>query len=358
MIYVLLVILIIVILVAAANIRVVPQANAYVIEYLGKFKCVWEAGLHIKAPFVERIVKKVSLKEQVLDFEPQPVITKDNVTMQIDSVVFARVFDPRLYTYGVESPIAGLQNLSATTLRNIIGDMELDQTLTSRDTINARMQSILDEATDPWGIKVTRVEIKNINPPKEIEEVMTKQMRAERERRQTVLEATAHQEAVVSRAEGDKKAKILSAEAERDAQIALAEGRAKSIALVYEAEAEGIKKLNEAHISTNVLKLKGLEALKDVSDGRATKIYMPSDLAGIISSLGVAGEAMGISDAMPYDRSAKPVPPSPEDPCIKPETSAGGREAAETTARIHAETASDEYRDDDEDAVKPELWKP
>ena len=239
MIYVLLVILIIVILVAAANIRVVPQANAYVIEYLGKFKCVWEAGLHIKAPFVERIVKKVSLKEQVLDFEPQPVITKDNVTMQIDSVVFARVFDPRLYTYGVESPIAGLQNLSATTLRNIIGDMELDQTLTSRDTINARMQSILDEATDPWGIKVTRVEIKNINPPKEIEEVMTKQMRAERERRQTVLEATAHQEAVVSRAEGDKKAKILSAEAERDAQIALAEGRAKSIALVYEAEAEG-----------------------------------------------------------------------------------------------------------------------
>jgi regulator of protease activity HflC (stomatin/prohibitin superfamily) len=336
-----------------ANIVIVPQAHAYVVERLGKYKCTWEAGLHLKVPIIEHIVCKISLKEQVLDFAPQPVITKDNVTMQIDSVVFARVFDPKLYTYGVENPIAGLQNLSATTLRNIIGDMELDQTLTSRDTINGRMQSILDEATDPWGLKVTRVEIKNINPPKEIEEVMTKQMRAERERRQTVLEAQAHQEAVVSRAEGDKKAKILSAEAERDAQVALAEGRAKSITLVYEAEAEGIKKLNGAQISENVLKLKGLEALKDVSDGRATKIFMPSDITNAVASLGVAGEALGIGDATPIDKSPKPVPPLPKDPCVTSETGKGGREAAAATARINASVSRDEYRSDDEDAVKP-----
>lgn len=336
-----------------ANVRIVPQGQAYVIESFGRFKAVWEAGLHLKIPFFERIVRKVSLKEQVLDFPPQPVITKDNVTMKIDSVVFARVYDPRLYTYGVESPISGLQNLSATTLRNIIGEMELDQTLTSRDEINGKLQAILDEATDPWGIKVTRVEIKNITPPKEIEEVMTKQMRAERERRQTVLEAQAHQEAVVSRAEGDKKAKILSAEAERDAQIALAEGRAKSIELVYEAEAEGLRKLKEANISEQVLKLKGLEALKDVSDGRATKIYMPSDLASIISTLGVAGEALGVGDATPVSRSAKPVPPMPVDPCISEETGRGGREAAAASAAINASVMGDEYRADDEDAVNP-----
>lgn len=347
------VILVIVIWIVLANIRIVPQANAYVIEHLGKYKATWGAGLHLKTPFIERISAKVSLKEQVLDFPPQPVITKDNVTMQIDSVVFCYVFDPRLFTYGVENPVAGLQNLSATTLRNIIGEMELDQTLTSRDEINGKLQAILDEATDPWGIKVTRVEIKNITPPKEIEEVMTKQMRAERERRQTVLEAQAHQEAVVSRAEGDKKAKILSAEAERDAQIALAEGRAKSIELVYEAEAEGLRKLKEANISEQVLKLKGLEALKDVSDGRATKIYMPSDLASIISTLGVAGEALGVGDATPVSRSAKPVPPMPVDPCISEETGRGGREAAAASAAINASVMGDEYRADDEDAVNP-----
>ena len=229
------------------------------------------------------------MKEQVLDFPPQPVITKDNVTMRIDSVVFAKVFDPKLYTYGVEDPIFGLQNLSATTLRNIIGDMELDQTLTSRDEINGRLQTILDEATDAWGLKVTRVELKNITPPKEIEDVMTTQMRAERERRQTVLEAQAHQESVVSRAEGDKKAKILAAEAEKEAQIALAEGRAKSIELVYQAEAEGLKMLNEASPNGNVLKLKGIEALKEISDGQATKIYMPTDIMDSVASLGVAG---------------------------------------------------------------------
>lgn len=323
------------------NIRVVPQGQAYVLENLGKFKTVWEAGIHLKVPLIERIARKVSLKEQVLDFPPQPVITKDNVTINIDSVVFARVFDPRLYTYGVESPISGLQNLSATTLRNIIGELELDQTLTSRDQINAKMAAILDEATDPWGIKVTRVELKNIQPPEEIEEVMTKQMRAERERRQTVLEAQAHQEAVVSRAEGDKRAKILAAEAERDAQIALAEGRAKSIEMVYQAEAEGLKKLNEARVSESVLRLKGIEALKDVSDGRATKIYMPSDIASVVSTLGVAGEALGISETKD-DGPRKEKTPAPADPCIRETTSEGGKTAADTTAAIFEEMSNHE----------------
>ena len=331
------IVLVIVIWILAANFRVVPQANAYVIEHLGKYKTTWGAGLHIKAPFIERIAAKVSLKEQVLDFPPQPVITKDNVTMQIDSVVFCYVFDPRLFTYGVENPVAGLQNLSATTLRNIIGEMELDQTLTSRDQINTRLQAVLDQATDPWGIKVTRVEIKNIQPPKEIEEVMTKQMRAERERRQTVLEAQAHQEAVVSRAEGDKKAKILAAEAERDAQISLAEGRAKSISLVYQAEADGLRALKDANIDESVLRLKGIEALKTVSDGRATKIYMPSDLTNVISSLGLASEALGIGDAIPIDKTAKPVPPKPVDPCLSSESSEATLNAAATGAAIESD---------------------
>ena len=350
--FVLIILAILIIWLVASNVRVVPQAQAYVIETLGKYKTVWDAGLHLKVPFIERVAKKVSLKEQVLDFPPQPVITKDNVTMQIDSVVFCKVFDPRLYTYGVESPIAGLQNLSATTLRSIIGDMELDQTLTSRETINAKMQAVLDEATDPWGIKVTRVEIKNIQPPKEIEEVMTKQMRAERERRQTVLEAQAHQEAVVSRAEGDKKAKILAAEAERDAQISLAEGRAKSIALVYQAEADGLKAIKEANIDESVLKLKGIEALKDVSDGRATKIYLPTDLTNIVASLGVAGEALGIGDSTPIDKSKKPTPPPKVDPCLSPETSAGGHEAAATTEAINQSVTVEDRHDMDEEDLK------
>lgn len=319
-----------------ANIVIVPQGHSFVIEHLGKYKTTWQAGLHVKIPLLERIAKRISLKEQVLDFPPQPVITKDNVTMQIDSVVFMRVFDPQLYTYGVENPISGLQNLSATTLRNIIGDMELDQTLTSRETINGRMQAILDEATDQWGIKVTRVEIKNIQPPKEIEEVMTKQMRAERERRQTVLEAQAHQEAVVSRAEGDKRAKILAAEAERDAQIALAEGKAQATLLVYQAEADGLEKLKNANVSESVLRLKGLEALKTVADGRATKIYMPTDIAGAVSSLGLVGEALGIGDATAIDHSPKPKKPVEEDPCLHEESNEGAREAARTTQELWA----------------------
>ncbi len=335
---------IVVIYLIVTNIRIVPQTQTYVIERFGKFHKRWEAGIHLKIPFIDRIAAKVSLKEQVLDFPPQPVITKDNVTMQIDSVVFCKVFDPKLYVYGVEDALAGLQNLSATTLRNIIGEMELDQTLTSRDQINQRMEAVLDEATDPWGLKVTRVELKNIQPPAAIEEVMTKQMRAERERRQTVLEAQAHKEAVVSRAEGDKQAKILAAQAERDAQIALAEGKAKSIELVYEAQAKGLTQLNNVGIQEPVLKLKGIEALKDVSDGRATKIYMPSDISNIISTLGVAGEALGIGDATAVDHAPKAVKAVKADDCIDEDTGAGGIDAWLTTEAIEQDV-EDAYQE-------------
>lgn len=335
-----LVILIIIIVILCANLRIVPQAEAFVIERLGKYRATWGAGLHVKVPFIERVARRVTMKEQVLDFPPQPVITKDNVTMQIDSVVFCKVFDPQLYTYGVESPISGLQNLAATTLRNIIGEMELDQTLTGRDAINGRMQAVLDEATDPWGIKVTRVEIKNIQPPPEIEQIMTKQMRAERERRQTVLEAQAHQEAVVSRAEGDKRAKILAAEAERDAQIALAEGRARSIKMVYEAEAQGLEALKNANVSETVLRLKGIEALKDVADGRATKIFMPTDVTKTVSSLGVIGEALGIGDSTEIDKSEKPHEEAKEDYCCDDVTGNVSAEAALTGASIEQDIAN------------------
>ena len=298
-------------------VQVVPQAYAYIVEFFGSYRTTWEHGLHFKIPFVERIASRVSLKEQVCDFAPSSVITKDNVTMKIDTVVYFKIFDPRLYTYGVDRPVSALENLNATTLRNIIGGMELDQTLTSRDIINAQMQQILDVATDAWGIKVTRVELKNIIPPAEIQSAMEKQMKAEREKRQTILEASAHKESVVARAEGDKQAKILAAEAERDAQIALAEGRARSIALVYEAEANGLKALKEANADASVLKLKGLEALKNVADGRATKIYMPTDLAGVISSLGLVSEATGLGDATPIDKTPKPAPAAEEDPCCE-----------------------------------------
>ena len=323
------------------NIRVVPQAEAYVIERLGKYKATWNAGLHLKVPFIERVARRVTLKEQVLDFPPQPVITKDNVTMQVDSLVFMTVMEPMLYTYGINNPIVGVQNLAATTLRNIIGEMELDETLTGRDQINAKMQMVLDEATDAWGIKVTRVEIKNIQPPAEIEEVMSKQMRAERERRQTVLEAQAHQEAVVARAEGDKQAKILAAEAERDAQIALAEGKARSIQLVYEAEAQGLEKLKNANVSDTVLKLKGIEALKDVADGRATKIFMPSDLTGVVSTLGVVGESLGIGDATAIDKTPKPkAAPAVDDCCDDDEKGPGTRDAQSANSFINSQIIS------------------
>lgn len=273
------------------QIRIVPQQTCYIIERLGKYSETWNAGLRIKVPVIDRIVKQISLKEKVYDFPPQSVITKDNVSMDIDSVVYATIFDPVKYTYEIENPTSGLQNLTATTLRSIIGAMELDATLSSRTEINRQMREVLDEATDKWGISVTRVEVKNINPPEEIEEVMTKQMRAERERRQTVLEAQAHKEAVVSRAEGDKQAKLLAAEAERDAQIALAEGQAKAIALVYEAEANGIQKLAEAGINDEVIRLKSIEAMKDVSNGRATKIYIPNTMMDSIGHASLLGEA-------------------------------------------------------------------
>ncbi len=294
---VLLPVILFVLILLLSCIKVVPQANAYVIEFLGSYKSTWEHGLHLKIPFVERIAGKISLKEQVCDFAPSNVITKDNVSMKIDTVVYFKIFDPRLYTYGVDRP------------------MELDQTLTSRDIINSQMQQILDIATDAWGIKVTRVELKNIIPPAEIQNAMEKQMKAEREKRQTILEAEAHKESVVARAEGDKQARILAAEAERDAQIARAQGRAQSIMLVYQAEADGLKALKEAQIDDAVLKLKGIEALKDVSDGRATKIYMPTDLSGVISSLGLLSESIGIGDATPIDRSPRPMQAPAADPC-------------------------------------------
>ena len=261
------VIVVIVAILLVSNVKIVPQAKSMVIERLGQYSSTWEAGIHIKIPFIDRIVKKVSLKEQVYDFPPQKVITKDNVSMGVDSVVYAKIFDVKKYTYGVEDPMLGLQNLTATTLRSVIGNMELDTTLSSREEINAKMQETLDKATDEWGLKVTRVELKNITPPKEIEEAMTKQMKAERERREAVLQAQAHKESVVTEAEGDKAAKIMAAEAERDAAIALAEGKAKSIELVYDAEADGLKKIANAGVNDAVLRLKSIEAMKDVSDG-------------------------------------------------------------------------------------------
>jgi regulator of protease activity HflC (stomatin/prohibitin superfamily) len=348
-----LILLIVIIILLLLCLKIVPQAYCYVVERLGKYHAIWGAGVHFLLPIIDRVVNKISLKEQVLDFPPQPVITKDNVTMQIDSVVYAKVFDPEKFTYGVENPMRGLQNLTATTLRNVVGEMELDQTLTSRDQINEKMRAVLDAATDEWGLKVTRVEIKNIQPPKEIEEVMTKQMRAERERRQTVLEAQAHQEAVVARAKGDKEAKELAAEAESNAQIFLARGRAESIKLVYEAQAEGIEKLNKADVSEGVLRLKGLEALKDVADGQATKIYMPTDIAASVAELGILGDAL--SDKKKQDggtiprykyRKEKEAELKKQDACVDGSTSLEGVRASVTTSNIDAELAGKAYTAD------------
>lgn len=313
-------VLIIILVFLLKQVRIVPQTQVYVIERLGKYQCQWQAGLHVKMPFVDRVARKVSLKEQVLDFPPQPVITKDNVTMQIDSIVFMKVADPKLYTYGVEDPIAGVGSLTATTLRNIVGNMTLDETLTSRDSINGQMITILDEATDPWGIKVTRVELKNIMPPPEIEQVMTKQMKAEREKRQAILEAEAHQQSVTMRAEGDKKATVLDAEAERDAAIARAHGKAESIRLVYEAEADGIRKLSEAGMTKGVLALKQLDALKAVADGNATKIFMPTDLADSVGKMGLLSDALGTMGEDGAKKQAKPLEKK-VDHCVKPQSS-------------------------------------
>lgn len=279
-------ILVIIIILVIPNIKVVPQARSYVIERLGSYYTTWKNGLHVKIPFIDRISNNVSLKEIVKDFAPQPVITKDNVTMQIDTVVYFQITDPRLFTYGVESPINAIENLTATTLRNIIGELELDQTLTSRDIINSKMRSILDEATDPWGIKVNRVEVKNIIPPKDIQDAMEKQMRAERERREKILQAEGEKKSSILIAEGEKESAILRAEAEKEAQIKIAEGEAEALLKMKQAEAEGIKLLKDAKADNNVLALKSFEALQNMANGQATKIIVPSDLQGI-ASLGI-----------------------------------------------------------------------
>lgn len=275
------VILVLVVLFIIPNIKVVPQAKSYVIERLGSYYATWTNGLHFKLPFVDRISNKVTLKEIVKDFAPQPVITKDNVTMQIDTVVYFQITDPKLYTYGIEDPINAIENLTATTLRNIIGELELDQTLTSRDIINSKMRSILDEATDPWGIKVNRVEVKNILPPRDIQEAMEKQMRAERERREKILQAEGEKKSSILIAEGEKESAILKAEAHKEAQIKMAEGEAEAMLKLKQAEADGIRLLKEAKADSSVLTLKSYEALAKVADGQSTKIIVPSNLQNI-----------------------------------------------------------------------------
>jgi regulator of protease activity HflC (stomatin/prohibitin superfamily) len=288
----LIIVIILVLIILVKNIRVVQQARAFVIERLGAYSTTWGVGLHFKIPFIERVAKVVSLKEQVVDFAPQPVITKDNVTMQIDTVLYFEITDPKLYTYGVEQPLTAIENLTATTLRNIIGDLELDQTLTSRDIINSKMRIILDEATDPWGIKINRVELKNILPPKEIQNAMEKQMKAERERREAILRAEGEKKSAILLAEGERESSVLRAEAKKQAQILEAEGQAEAILKVQQATAEGIKLVNAAGASDAVIKLKSLEAFQAAANGRATKIIIPSEIQGL------AGLATGIKEIL------------------------------------------------------------
>jgi len=285
---IILVLFLIVLVLIITNIKIVPQAEAYVVERLGAFNATWDVGLHFKIPFIEQVRKRVSLKEQVVDFAPQPVITKDNVTMQIDTVVYYQITDPKMYTYGVNHPMSAIENLTATTLRNIIGDLELDETLTSREIVNTKMRAILDEATDPWGIKINRVELKNILPPKEIRDAMEKQMKAERERREAILIAEGEKKSAILVAEGQKEAAILAAEAQKESAIKKAEGEAEAILKVQKATAEGIKMLNESAPSQGVIAVKSLEALQVVADGKSTKIIIPSEiqsLAGLAASL-------------------------------------------------------------------------
>ena len=291
------------VLLIVTNVKIVPQSRAYVVERLGAYRETWQTGIHLKIPFFERIARNVSLKEQVVDFPPQPVITKDNVTMQIDTVVFYQITDPKLYAYGVESPISAIENLSATTLRNIIGELELDHTLTSRDTINAKIRGILDEATDPWGIKVNRVELKNILPPPEIQDAMEKQMKAERQRREAILRAEGEnaskvlvaegqKESQILAAEGDKRAAILHAEAVKEAKIREAEGEAEAILKIQEAEAKAIELINASNPGDGYIKIKSLEAFSKAADGQSTKIIIPSEIQGI------AGLAEGVVEAV------------------------------------------------------------
>ena len=302
--YVVIALVVIVMVLVITNIQIVPQARAFVIERLGTYIATWQTGLHVKTPFIDRVANKVSLKERVLDFPPQPVITKDNVTMKIDTVVYMQITDAKLYTYGVENPMLAIENLSATTLRNIIGELDLDATLTSRDVINTKMRSILDEATDPWGIKVNRVEVKNIMPPEAIREAMEKQMRAERERREKILIAEGQKQSEILVAEGQKQARILEAEAqkqatilhaeaEKEAQIRKAEGEAQAIREVQQATAAGLQMIKDVHIDEAVVKLRSLETLEKAANGQATKIIVPADfqnLAGVVSAIGEIGK--------------------------------------------------------------------
>ena len=293
------IIVLLIVFVLVRNIRIVQQARAYVIERLGAYSTTWNVGLHFKIPFIERVAKVVSLKEQVLDYPPQPVITKDNVTMRIDTVVYFEITDPKLYTYGVESPMVAMETLTATTLRNIIGDLELDQCLTSRDVINTKLRAILDEATDPWGIKVTRVEMKSIEPPQEIKNAMERQMKAERERREAILRAEGEKKAAILTAEGEKESAILRAYAKKQQQILEAEGQAEAILSVQRATAEGIRLINEAAPSEAVLRIKALEAFAAAANGKATKIIIPSEIQG------VAGLAAGVVEGLKDEE--KPV---------------------------------------------------
>ena len=304
--WILLALIVIAFVIIIANISVVQQSRAYVIERLGAFHSVWGVGMHFKIPFLDRIARKVSLKEQVLDYPPQPVITKDNVTMQIDTVVYFQITDPKLYCYGVEQPMMAMETLTATTLRNIIGDLELDQTLTSRDVVNTKMRAILDEATDPWGIKVNRVELKNILPPQDIQNSMEKQMKAERDRRQAILQAEGQKksailiaegerESAILRADADKQAAILKAEAEKQAAILRADGEAQAILAVQKALADSLELLNEKAPNDQVIKLKAIEAMKAVADGKATKLIIPSEMQGLV------GLASGIAETVKKD---------------------------------------------------------
>ena len=289
---VLAIILLIIIGLLVTNIRIVPQAQAYVVERLGAYKETWLVGLHFKIPLIDRVARRVSLKEKVIDFDPQPVITKDNVTMEIDTVVYYQITDPKLYAYGVESPMAAIENLTATTLRNIIGDLELDESLTSREHINSKIRIVLDEATDPWGIKINRVEVKNITPPRDIQQAMEKQMRAEREKREAILNAEGTKASAILVAEGEKEAAILNAEAKKQMAIREAEGQAEAIRLVNEATAYGLKIIKEAGADESVIKLKSLEAFEKAADGQATKIIIPSEIQGLAGLAAAAKEVL------------------------------------------------------------------
>ena len=299
---IIIVLIALIILVLATNLKIVQQSKAYVIERMGAFHAVWGVGVHFKVPFIERVAKAVSLKEQVVDFAPQPVITKDNVTMQIDTVLYFQITDPKLYTYGVEHPMSAIENLTATTLRNIIGDLELDQSLTSRDIINTKMRTLLDEATDPWGIKVGRVELKNIIPPREIQDAMEKQMKAERERRESILQAEGQKQSQILVAEGEKQSLILRAEAAKEAAIKKAEGEAEAILKVQQATAEALKLLNEAAPNDQVVKIKALEAFQAAADGKATKIIIPSEIQGLA---GLCASAKALLESDPKDPAPK-----------------------------------------------------